>query len=101
MAGNAEGSVPQVRSEHPGLDLHHPEVSPACMAPPVAIQRRRVGPGRPVMQTPGPPRRPGYRPMNAPQMRAKPEAIMALSETREGCTRAARTAVQNGRPKAD
>lgn len=72
MAGKAEGSVPQVRSGRPGLDLHHPEVSPACMAPPAAIQRRRVGPGRPVMQTPGPPRRPGYRPMNAPQMRSKP-----------------------------
>ena len=27
-AGKAEGSVPQVRSERPGLDFHHPEVSP-------------------------------------------------------------------------
>jgi hypothetical protein len=28
MAGKAEVSVPQVRSERPGLDLHHPELSP-------------------------------------------------------------------------
>jgi hypothetical protein len=53
----------------PGTGPASPRTVPtACMTPPTAMQRRRLGPGRPVMQTPGPPRRPGYRPMNGPQM---------------------------------